>query len=1032
MAIADFYKNLDFATAYDLRSDTISPDFEEFQHLGIDKVYFSGDYPAIFIKEVKQFDEKNLKEIALAHHLAWNYRKVMFLIAVAPSEIRIYNCCKKPFNYDTLDIDIYEQTEKLQLISATSKDKEALQTIKELFSRIAVDSGFFWTSENELREKIDIQQRIDKYLVQSLLAAAKKLKNAELDDNTIHSLLMRSIFIMYLEDKGAAKETSLYSQINKDAQSYIDILQSKLDTYLLFEKVETHFNGNVFPILKGEKIHVNQQHLNIIKNCLTDGDLSNNPKLFEWRLFRFDVIQIELLSEIYENFLEEFKQITKGEAGQYYTPPSLVELVLNEKLKFKNETNWNIKILDPACGSGIFLVESFKRLVKRWKNANPNRKLEFGDLLEIVKNNIYGIELDKYAIRVAAFSIYLAIIEQLNPKTLWINTSYQFPYLINDLQDESLKFQGNNLFRADTIGEINSSSFVKVDLVIGNPPFGAKIKLQSVKNYLDYYGYGKDLVIPFLRKAVEFTDNGSIALIFNSKVLTNTEGPFQKFRQWLLNSTYVEKIFNLSVFRKAPKTFGGQLFTSAVGPVSIVFYQKRTPDKPSATIEYWAPKTYVKNSLVEGVIIDATDIKFLPREECQGSNTKIWKIAMWGTLEDYKFITKLNAYSRLKEFIAEQKINKATGLRFLDKSTIDPFVDDEIPTIPYILPEKIERYYTPKYNFEKLTDGLTEVSMSLYKDYYKIKQTEPLTTINVFRRLSKEAKQAFNGPHVLVKEGLTNKKLGASYIEESCSFNSTVLGLNATKKEILKTLACYINSDFATYYLFLISSSIGIERERVKPNELYELPFYYEHDNAGHLEKYFSEIKNLVEENFPMYTDISHIERSINEEIFNMFKLSENERILISDFMIYSLGLMFDGNNAIGLKPASQDESFEYASLLCEELNRFLGSELNAKAEIYAVERSHPLNMVKITLNGKKSEIKKSGFLDFNNYLSLIDEYLLQKEAKNIYIKKQLKYYDDDDIYIIKPNQKRFWCRSIAINDSRELIGEILKMEYSE
>jgi type I restriction-modification system DNA methylase subunit len=1033
MAVKDFYTDLQYTDLLDVNTPSLRSELEEYRHLGIDKVYFSGDYPAIFFKEVSQFDEKALKEIAQVQHLAWNYRKVMFLFAVSPAEIKIYNCCKKPFNYDKAEINIKEQAARLEVISATQNDKGALQTVKELFSRIAVDSGIFWTSENELRKKVSIQERIDKYLVQSLLTTAKELKKSGLNDNVIHSLLMRSIFIMYLEDKGAAKETKLYSRILKDAQSYIDILKDKTATYALFKEVENHFNGNVFPIIKGEERQVTQEHLKIIKRCLTDGDLSDNPKLFEeWRLFRFDVIQIELLSEIYENFLEEFKELSKEEAGQYYTPPSLVELILNEKLKTKNEANWNTKILDPACGSGIFLVESFKRLVKRWKNANPENQIEFKDLREIVKNNIYGIELDKYAIRVAAFSIYLAIIEQLNPKTLWINKSYKFPYLINDPQDEALEYQGNNLFRADTIGDINPADFVKIDLVVGNPPFGAKIKLQSVKKFLDKYGYGKDLVIPFLRKAVEFTESGSVALIFNSKVLTNTEWPFQKFRHWLLNETYVEKIYNLSIFRKAPKTFGGQLFTSAVGPVSIVFYQKKTPTKPSPTIEYWAPKTYVKSNLVEGVIIDATDIKFLPREECQKSNTKIWKIAMWGTLEDFKFITKLNSYTRLKEFIVSEDINKALGLQFLDKSTKSISTDNVVSKLPYIQPGSIERYYTSEHNFGKLIDGLTEKSIEQYKKYYKLKSSEPLKRIYSFRRLGKDAKKAFEGPHILIKEGLSNRKLCASYIEESCSFNSKVLGINSAKKEILKSLTCYINSNLATYYLFLISASIGIEREEIKPNELYELPFHYEKDYASHLEKYLTEIKNLIKKNLPLKADISGIEKSINEEIFKMFKLSENERILISDFMTYTMGLMFDGNNSIALKTTNEDENYQYASILCKELNKFLGSNLNSSADIYSVEKFHPLNMVKLTLNGVKNSIRKSSFDDFNKYLSSIDKYLLKKEAKNIYIKKQLKYYDENNIYIIKPNQKRFWCRSMAINDSKELISEILKMEYSE
>jgi hypothetical protein len=354
-----------------------------------------------------------------------------------------------------------------------------------------------------------------------------------------------------------------------------------------------------------------------------------------------------------------------------------------------------------------------------------------------------------------------------------------------------------------------------------------------------------------------------------------------------------------------------------------------------------------------------------------------------------------------------------------------------VSKLPYVQPEKIERYYTSKDKLDKLVEGLTEDSILLYKKYYKIQFNEPLNKIDAFRRISEDAKSAFAGPHVLIKEGLTNKKLGASYVEDSCSFNSTVLGINGAKKEILKSLTCYINSELATYYLFLISSSIGIERERVKPNELYELPFIFEKDSAGHLEKYLDEIKKLIKKDFLNHVDISEIEAAVNEEIFKMFMLSENERILISDFITYTMGMMFDGNNAIALKATNEDENFHYAEMLCKELNKFLGTTLNASANIYSVDKRQPLNMVKLTFNEVKNVVRKSGFEDFKRYLSDIDKSLLKKEATNIFIRRQVKYYDNNDIYIIKPNQKRFWCRSMAINDSKELINDILKMEYS-
>lgn len=1034
MTVRDFYIDLQYTELLDVNSSTSENELEEFRHLGVDKVYFSSGYPAIFFKEVNQFDKEALKEIARVQHFAWNYRKVMFLFAISPSEIRIYNCCQKPFNYDRPDADVQTQTARLELMRASENDKEALQTISELFSRIAVDSGLFWTSENELRKQVDIQQRIDKYLVKSLLSAAKELKNSGLnDENIIHSLLMRSIFIMYLEDKGAAKETKLYSQISVDAQSYIDILRDDSATYALFNKVQEHFNGNVFPVLKGEKKQVTRQHLEIIRKCLTDGDLSNNPKLFEWRLFRFDVIQIELLSEIYENFLEEFKELSKQEAGQYYTPPSLVELILNEKLKTKNETNYNVKILDPACGSGIFLVESFKRLVKRWKNANPDKRIEFKDLREIVRNSIYGIELDRYAIRVAAFSIYLAIVEQLNPKTLWIDKRYKFPYLISDITDKSLEQQGSNLFRADTIGEVDSAEFPKFDLVVGNPPFGAKIKLLSVRKFLNHYGYGKDLVIPFLRKAVDFTDSGSIALIFNTKVLTNTEIPFQKFRKWLLTETYVEKIYNLSIFRKAPKTFGGQLFTSAVGPVSIVFYQKQSPRKPSDTIEYWAPKTYIKNSLVEGVIIDATDIKHLPRVECQKPNTKIWKIAMWGSLEDFKLIERLRSkHSPLKTFLKEFKIKSGVGFQLLTDKKDKILKDDKLSSLKYIDADLIEPYYTRKENLGKLNKSIrTKKAISFYLNYYGKKTLEDLPAINAFRRLGE--KDAYTAPHFVIKKGLKDGLTCASYLDYNCAFRDGVYGFyNSPQNEgILKLITAFLNSAISNYYLFLSISSYGIERDQIMKSEYLEIPFsplpQREQDSI------LDSINNLI--NLKKEDKFYHqnkLHESIEKIFFESLNISKYDSYLIEDAINYNIDLFQKGIASRALKPVELNETRTYTEILCEIVNAYSSTGLKLNGKIYDIGKKDPLNMVVLEFGDTSREIQQGDEPEIRIHLKNLDKMTLSKKAQSIYLKKQIKYYDDKFIYIIKPNQKRFWCRSVAINDSKELISEILKMEYSE
>lgn len=995
----DIYEELDYSlNVYDLRRKRLRTDLEEFKALGVDKVYFSGDFPAIFFKEVKEFNNQVLKEIAQAHHLIWNYRKVMFLFVISATEIRIYNCLKKPFNYISEEEKIGSKLKKIEIVS---EDVQFLKIIKELFSRIAVDSGILWTTENKVREEINVQKRIDRYLVSSLLSAAREIRKTGLDEEVIHSLLMRSIFIMYLEDKGAAKETTLYTDINKNARSYLDILNSKSDTYELFKILEEHFNGNVFPISKVKERAVTNDHLRIIKKCLLDGDLSDDPKLFEWRLFRFNIIQIELLSEIYENFLDEFKSVKKEESGQYYTPPSLVELILNEKLKVKRQTDWNVKILDPACGSGIFLVESFNRLVKRWKNANKDHRINFRQLKKILGDNIFGIEYNKYAIRVTAFSLYLAMVEHLNPKTLWKNRNYRFPHLINDPQDTTLKKQGKNLYRADTIGEIDSDKFSKVDLVIGNPPFGSRIKLKSIKDFCKEYNYGQDMVVPFLRKAVEFTNTGSIALIFSTKVLTNTEGPFENFRKWLFNETYVEKVYNLSIFRKAPKTFGGQLFTSAVGPISIVFYNKVIPKKRSNTIEYWAPKTYVKNNLIEGVVIDSTDIKFLPRDECIKPDTKIWKIAMWGNFKDYEFIEDIKYnFNILKKVL--RKHNFVFGVGLHKKESENNF---ELIKGKHLRTQSFDRFF------------VSGSSSSSFK-----------------REFRKIDKNLFKAPFLTIKESIkSDQKICATYFPYSTYYLEAIYGIyhKGKSEKLIKALVAFLNSNFVTYYMFLTSSTWGIERDRIKLNEILNIAV-----NEEIFTKYFetlsgitTKIYYLLEKNYPLSVSIHDYEIELNRIINEVMEIGERSQILIEDTIEYSIDLFNKGYKSNALKAIDIKSSYQYAEFLCRELNSFLGTELVPSADIVDLQGFHPLNMVIIKLGNDEQVITELSIDMFEKYLIEIDKYLLSKKSKNIYVKRHLTYYDGDIIYLIKPNQKRFWSRSAAINDSKEIISEILKMQ---
>ncbi|MGJ3234489.1 HsdM family class I SAM-dependent methyltransferase [Marivirga sp.] len=1004
--------------------DSESVVFELTRDFDIDSIYFNTDdngnsFPAVFLKKVKSFDQSTLGKIADIHKKVWNYKKVLFLYVYSDTEIRIYSCSEKPLIKNKENFNLEKELQNVEIKSYQFSDKEQFEELNKLFSRVAIDTGIIWTLEEAqfIRDKIKLQRRVDKYLVSSLVNTANQLKAQGLKIDFIHKIILRSLFLLYLEDRGAT-DKKLYSIYKKEASSYFDILDDVEATYKLFKRLEEDFNGNVFTIEKDEQISAEQ--LQLVKKCFISGN-ENSTQIeinFNWRLFDFSIIQIELLSEIYENFLFKTDPELKKKTGTYYTPPALVEFILNEKLPTnKTEKNYNVKILDPSCGSGIFLVESFKRLVKRYENHHNERLTNFDKLKKLLTDNIFGVELHPQAIKVAAFSLYLALVDSLDPKDLWQKKKHRLPNLINDPDDKSLNEQGTNLFRRDTIAENKEIDSDEFDLIIGNPPFGTKNLLPSIKNYCNKEGFAQEMVLPFLHKAVKLAPHGEIALIFNTKVLTNTGTTYQKFREWLFNECYVEKVFNFSILRNAHKNFGGQLFSDATGPISIVYYQKELPEKPSDKIAYFAPKTFIKSNVIDGLSIDFTDLKYLPREECQKPDTKIWKVAMWGGMSDWDLIKSLSG-NKFYSFLSEKGFSKGLGLQFLDKSTTTPIVKEGIPQ-QYIKPQSIERFAS--YSFSNLNDGLTGASRKIYAEYYKTK-TSTIPEINVFRRVG--AIKAYKSPHILIKEGLSNWRICASYLGEDCSFNSKVIGIHHSNPNLLKGIACFINSKFVLYYIFLTSASVGIEREEIKPNEIDNLPLFLTLEDFDYLSNLYD--KYITRDIFESFQNIQELERKIDEFVFEKLAIYKNiNRFIIDDFISFTLPLLKKDVNEIHMSTRITDIN-KYASSITEELNEFLeGQDLFVNATVFNINKFTPLMMIKISHEKVKKYISISKeSIDIE--LKKLDQYLWDEKSNSIYFRKKLNYKTGDDIYIIRPNQRRFWSKTMAIEDASELILEIL------
>ncbi len=193
---------------------SLYPDYRDIELLGADKVYFSGSYPAVLFVQFKTFDNTALYRIAQIHQNAWNYRKILLLFAVSDTEIRIYNCQEKPI-YIKPQEDVDDKLDSIQIcVYNEHSDEKALAELSDVFSRIGVDCGLLWTTDYEVRKKVSIQRRLDKFLIESLKKTADELEKQGITNrDVIHALLMRSLFILFLEDKGAAAEAGLYKKM---------------------------------------------------------------------------------------------------------------------------------------------------------------------------------------------------------------------------------------------------------------------------------------------------------------------------------------------------------------------------------------------------------------------------------------------------------------------------------------------------------------------------------------------------------------------------------------------------------------------------------------------------------------------------------------------------------------------------------------------------------------------------------------------------------------------------------------------------
>jgi type I restriction-modification system DNA methylase subunit len=359
-------------------------------------------------------------------------------------------------------------------------------------------------SINKFREKIS-----------NYLKTENKERNPEQIEELTQGLINRLIFIKKVEAE-ELEERVLEQIYRQDDTDIYDKIKK------LFAKYRHTYDTDIFG-LPDDKPELETIHIpdKVIKELLDS--ISKPSERIE---YNFAAIDVDVLGNIYENYLAYIQKgrkliggkSTRKEQGIYYTPKPIVDYIVNntvtELIKAAKGTNpiLKIKVLDPACGSGSFLIRAVSEFdhyymtgIKDYDKLSPSRRLE------IIKNNIYGVDLDERAVSIAKLNIYLKILGSTKQKTMTDHTTL-LPELKHNIK------VGNSLINnqevsngfdwANWLDELDTKSF---DIVIGNPPYGAELNTKErayiLKNYPATQN-NTDTAIAFMNRAFLLLDKG--------------------------------------------------------------------------------------------------------------------------------------------------------------------------------------------------------------------------------------------------------------------------------------------------------------------------------------------------------------------------------------------------------------------------------------------------------------------------------------------------------------------------------------------
>ena len=854
------------------------------------------------------------------------------------------------------------------------------------------------------------KNRIDYFLLNNIKAAREILISQSLSQELSNSLIGKIIFVRYLIDRGIKLNFEQKEASRKWSNAeFCDLLLDKNKVKSFFKYLKAKFNGDLFPITEKEIDSIPSQCFKVIVDLLSGSKIdSGQQSLFD--LYDFSIIPVEFISNVYEVFIGENKQ---EKEGAYYTPLFLVDYILAETVEkqFHTHNNHNCKVLDPSCGSGIFLVETLRKIIEKYQTNNPdylqNIEQYKKDLKQLASDNIFGIDKDKSAVNVAIFSIYLTLLDYQSPSDI---ENFKFPHL------ENKNFFASDFF--DTKAEFNEV-IQKQDFsfILGNPPWKRgkgeeknplfvkyiKERRKKEKGKLDYEIEisNSEIAQAFVLRTSDFSSaNTNISLIVTSKLLYNLNG--KNFRQYFLDQFSLQKVFELAPVRK-------EVFNSdgAVAPAAVLFYnyaQNKNTDKNIIKHITLKPSRFF--SLFKVFTIQRGDYKEVAQEKLKKYDY-LWKVLVYGSYLDFNLINRLkkdyNSVGKLCSNKEDFLIGQGAMIGGGDKNDAShligkPFIDTRKDIKSFWINENISNTWS-------------------HKAVHRVRNSD-----------------LYKAPMLLITEGINTKLRSVSTVcEKNIVFKSSLTAVKSFKNDVetLKTISGILNSSFFSYFCLQTFSSSGIEREQSHDKEKFEVPFINSNSIVSIVTSLTKlktkELNSLLDSSFS--NEINRKVRELDNTVLSSFSFSAQEKDLLNYATEITIPMIMKhkGYERI-FKPLKLESEVisEYITLFFERFNPVY-EKLNQKlvVEVKYTKQIIGLFFKLVSLNTTEVSIKRSEEKN-TAILELLSSLGVEKITNSLFIQKDIRGFEENGFYIIKPNEKKLWHKATGHLDVNEFMDAIL------